>query len=222
MTELVQACPVYSELKRGINREFHTQMNQTRVEWSTFGCARIYSMDIAVWVNAAAMVTLTLAFYVAARFSQNPQDSEIIEGERHIPCALSGICRATRLTGQHRRTRFLMSISDRRTNTAGPNVENLRKRRERTEKLRFCRSNGSQSRSKTLRCEPFRRSLSRPKWKPISKFDFLLCSFEQPSELDDRKLWPSKLHCKSPRGVCHLFLLRKASRSNFYGAFYAA
>lgn len=66
----------------GIEVILPSQMNQTRVEWSTFGCAKIYTLrdDFAVWIYAAIMVILTFAFYVAARFSQNPKDEMIIEG----------------------------------------------------------------------------------------------------------------------------------------------
>ncbi|XP_003738793.1 osteopetrosis-associated transmembrane protein 1 [Galendromus occidentalis] len=55
-------------------------MNQTRVEWSTFGCSKVYPLDIEVWIYAAMMVVLTLTFYLVARFSQNPKDEAIIEG----------------------------------------------------------------------------------------------------------------------------------------------
>ncbi|OQR78870.1 osteopetrosis-associated transmembrane protein 1-like [Tropilaelaps mercedesae] len=54
-------------------------MNETRVEWSEYGCSQMYYINLEVCLYAGAMVTITIIFYVVARYSQKPREAEILE-----------------------------------------------------------------------------------------------------------------------------------------------
>lgn len=54
------------------------QMNRTRVEWSGYGCTHIYPLSYDVYATVAIIIILTFIFYLSARLSQKPMDTEIV------------------------------------------------------------------------------------------------------------------------------------------------